>query len=62
MPTEQKRWDSVIRDFFKDLGLTQALSGFEADMLVINQDWEEMRVPAAVHNLVEALSVRPVHT
>ncbi|KAF8557680.1 hypothetical protein OG21DRAFT_1505177 [Imleria badia] len=50
-----RHWDEVIRAFLKKVGLTQALKGFEDDMVVLNADWERKRVPGAIGELVRDL-------
>jgi hypothetical protein len=50
-------WDAAIRAFLARVGLTQALRGFELDMLVMNSKWERSEVPAALKDLVENVSV-----
>ncbi|PCH36061.1 hypothetical protein WOLCODRAFT_108131 [Wolfiporia cocos MD-104 SS10] len=52
----QKDWDVVIRTFLRASGLTQALRGFEADMLVMNPEWEDKTLPLALGQLLKALS------
>lgn len=42
------------------MGLTQALRGFEIDMLVLNPDWEKERIPVAMATLVRNLVVRVI--
>ena len=53
-----RHWDEVIRAFLKKVGLTQALRGFEDDMVVLNADWERKSVPGAIGELVRDLMVR----
>lgn len=53
-----RHWDEVIRAFLKKVGLTQALRGFEDDMVVLNADWERKSVPGAIGDLVRDLMVR----
>ncbi|KAF9227154.1 hypothetical protein BS17DRAFT_449913 [Gyrodon lividus] len=50
-----RHWDEVIRVFLKKVGLTQALRGFEDDMVVLNADWERKSVPGAIGDLVRDL-------
>ncbi|KAI6166048.1 hypothetical protein EDD17DRAFT_1550402 [Pisolithus thermaeus] len=47
-----RHWDEVIRAFLKKVGLSQALKGFEDDMVVMNEDWERKVVPGAIGELV----------
>src|ERR1700722_17473193 len=56
-PDFPKHWDAAIRVFLERVGLTQALSGFQADMLVMNEEWESTEVPEALNTLVKNLSV-----
>ncbi len=53
-----KYWDEALKQFLIDMGLTQALRGFESDMLVLNPDWEKERIPAAMATFVRNLAVR----
>lgn len=53
-----RHWDEVIRAFLQKVGLTQALRGFEDDMVVLNADWERKSVPGAIGDLVRDLMVR----
>lgn len=50
-------WDLVIKNFLSSAGFTQALRGFEADMLVFNSEWERKHVPNALSELLKALLV-----
>ncbi|KIJ68091.1 hypothetical protein HYDPIDRAFT_83317 [Hydnomerulius pinastri MD-312] len=50
-----RHWDEVIRAFLKKVGLSQALRGFEDDMVVLNADWERKSVPGAIGDLVRDL-------
>ena len=59
-PPYKKHWDSAIKSFLRSVGLTQALRGFESDMLVLNSDWEGKRVPSALAQLVQDISVSAV--
>ena len=54
-----KDWDAVIKSFLTTLGFSQALRGFEADMMVPNPDWERKKVPLALGELMKDLLVRP---
>src|ERR1700729_3624882 len=47
-PEFYRHWDSVIVSFLSSLGLSQAVRGFENDMLVVNEDWERQKVPKAI--------------
>lgn len=50
-------WDMAFRAFLEAAGLTQALRGFENDMLVLNPEWEKGRVRNAVGKLIQNLLV-----
>ncbi|KAF8625894.1 hypothetical protein AX15_005143, partial [Amanita polypyramis BW_CC] len=52
---EFKHWDQALTQFLMDMGLTQALRGFENDMLVLNPDWEKERIPVAMATFVRNL-------
>ncbi|KAK0244449.1 hypothetical protein EDD85DRAFT_199969 [Armillaria nabsnona] len=52
-------WDSALRIFFKELGLIQALRGFELDMLVLNPAWERETVPGALERFIENIKHLP---
>jgi hypothetical protein len=54
-----RHWDGALKDFLEESGLHETLKGFERDMLVVSADWEEEKIPKALQNLVERLSVRP---
>ncbi|KAK0222064.1 hypothetical protein IW262DRAFT_954328 [Armillaria fumosa] len=56
---ENQSWDSALKVFFKEIGLVQALRGFELDMLVLNAAWERESVPAALERLVENIKHLP---
>lgn len=57
-PAETYRhWDQAVKSFLTRLGLTQAAAGFEADMLVFNSTWEQKKVPDALADLINDLSV-----
>lgn len=47
----------MIKRFLQSAGLTQALRGFDSDMLVMNPDWEREKIPAALSALLEDLTV-----
>jgi hypothetical protein len=46
---------AAVASFLSNLGLTQALRGFENDMLVMNEDWERQKVPKAIDELMRDL-------
>ncbi|KAJ4464617.1 hypothetical protein C8J55DRAFT_267710 [Lentinula edodes] len=50
-PEPCKNWDYALKSFMESVGLTQALRGFERDMLVLNSDWENQKVPSALQEL-----------
>lgn len=50
-------WDAVLKKFMGKMGLTQAICGFESDMLIMNSDWERRKAPAALADLVKDLLV-----
>jgi hypothetical protein len=47
----------VIRDFLSAAGLTQAVRGFDADMVLMNPSFERDAVPGALDDLLDALVV-----
>ncbi|KAJ7091120.1 hypothetical protein C8R44DRAFT_891528 [Mycena epipterygia] len=54
-PPKYRHWDQVIKDFLVKLGLKQALSGFECDLLVMNADFERLHVPDALLHLLQGI-------
>ncbi|KAJ7077317.1 hypothetical protein B0H15DRAFT_862203 [Mycena belliarum] len=50
-----RHWDKVIKDFLSRLGLKQAFNGFEADMLVMNADFERLHVSDALLDLLQGI-------
>lgn len=52
-----KHWDEAIKGFLVSAGLTQALRGFEADMVVMNENHEQKVVPPALNKLKEDIEV-----
>ncbi|KAF9467469.1 hypothetical protein BDZ94DRAFT_1249458 [Collybia nuda] len=57
-PAETYRhWDQAVKSFLTKLGLTQAVAGFEADLVVFNPEWEQKKVPDALADLINNLSV-----
>lgn len=50
-----KHWDQALKDFLANMQLTQALRGFENDMLVLNPDWETKTVPLAMAKFLRTL-------
>ena len=57
-PETYKHWDVVIRAFFLKTGLIQALKGLEADMLVLNPEWEQLKILPALEEMIKGLKVR----
>ncbi|PSR73210.1 hypothetical protein PHLCEN_2v10931 [Hermanssonia centrifuga] len=57
VPTYNKYWDGAIKTFLQAIGFTQTLRGFQADMLVLNSDWERNKVPEALLNLSRDLEL-----
>ena len=57
-PEPIKHWDKALKGFLTQAGLTQALRGFEDDMIVLNPIWEKEKIPGALWELVKNLSVR----
>lgn len=47
----------MIKSFLHAAGLTQALRGFETDMLVMNEDFESTKLPVALQVLQKDLEV-----
>lgn len=47
----------MIRDFLSAAGLIQAVRGFDADMTVMNPDFEREIVPGALDDLLGSLVV-----
>ena len=56
-PESYRHWDEIIVSFLKRLGLTQAVVGFEVDILVMNPAWEQKNVPGALEELTKNISV-----
>ncbi|THH12676.1 hypothetical protein EW146_g7472 [Bondarzewia mesenterica] len=56
-PELPRHWDAALKTFLSRVGLTQALRGFETDMLVLNPDWEANEVPPALTELRDNLSI-----
>ena len=50
-------WDAALKAFFLAVGLSQCLAGLEADILVMNPDWEKKVVPEALRDLQSSISV-----
>ncbi|KAI9507908.1 hypothetical protein F5148DRAFT_1200983 [Russula earlei] len=51
-----RHWDAALKAFFLAVGLSQCLAGLEADILVMNPDWERKVVPTALSNLQSDIS------
>lgn len=47
----------MIRDFLSAAGLAQAVHGFDADMVMINPNFERDVLPGALDNLLDSLVV-----
>ncbi|KAJ8494965.1 hypothetical protein ONZ51_g1986 [Trametes cubensis] len=54
-PEYHKDWDAVIKSFLSSIGFTQALRGFEADMVILNPEYERKKVPGALGDLMKGL-------
>jgi hypothetical protein len=54
-----RHWDAALKTFFLAVGLSQCLAGLEADILVMNPDWEKNVVPEALRDLQSSISVCP---
>ncbi|EED81565.1 predicted protein [Postia placenta Mad-698-R] len=54
-PPLNNDWDAVIISFLSSAGLTQALRGFKADMVVMNPDWANSKIPVALDELGDNL-------
>ena len=52
-----RHWDAALKAFFLAVGLSQCLAGLEADILVMNPDWEKKIVPDALRDLQSSISV-----
>ena len=52
-----RHWDAALKTFFLAVGLSQCLAGLEADILVMNPDWEKTVVPEALRDLQSTISV-----
>lgn len=57
-PETFRYWDEILKRFLEKLKLTDALKGFESDMLVFNSEWEQRMVPDALKDLVNGLQAR----
>ncbi|KAI0779467.1 hypothetical protein C8Q74DRAFT_1350222 [Fomes fomentarius] len=54
-PEYHKDWDATIKSFLSTIGFSQALRGFEADMVVLNPEWERKEIPNALAELMKGL-------
>ncbi|KAI0775812.1 hypothetical protein BD413DRAFT_531765 [Trametes elegans] len=54
-PEYHMDWDAVIKTFLSAIGFSQSLRGFEADMVVLNPEYERKKVPAALGELLKDL-------
>jgi hypothetical protein len=52
-----RSWDIALKSFLSRIGFSQALKGFEVDMLVLNPDYETGHVPSALEELRDTLFV-----
>ena len=52
-----REWSAVIRDFLSAAGLAQAVRGFDADMVMINPNFERDVLPGALDSLLDSLVV-----
>jgi len=57
-PETFRHWDEVLKRFLKKTNMTEAVKGFENDMLVLNSEWEQKVVPNALKELANSLQVR----
>lgn len=57
-PEFHREWDAIVKKFLQAIGFTQSVRGFEADMIVLNSDWERQKVPTALGELMKDLLVR----
>ena len=57
-----RHWDAALKAFFLAVGFSQCLAGLEADILVMNPDWERKVVPDALRDLQSGISVCPTLT
>ncbi len=60
-PAFAPNWDSALKVFLEDVGMTEALNGLERDMLVMNSAWERTKVPPALKRLIENIKVNVLH-
>lgn len=56
-PEYHKDWDAVFKAFLSAVGFSQALKGFEADMLILNPEYERKKIPSALGDLMKDLMV-----
>ncbi|KAJ3514098.1 hypothetical protein NLJ89_g2577 [Agrocybe chaxingu] len=54
-PETYRHWDEVAVKFLRGMKMTQAVRGLEADILVLNPDWEQKALPDALKELVKGL-------
>jgi hypothetical protein len=52
-----RHWDAALKAFFLAVGLSQCLAGLDADILVMNPDWEKKVVPEALRDLQASILV-----
>jgi hypothetical protein len=56
-PGNSQEWNVVIREFLSAAGLTQAVRGFDADMVMMNPSFEREVIPGALDDLLDDLIV-----
>ena len=57
-PETFRHWDEVLKRFLEKIKMTEAVKGFENDMLVLNSEREQKVVPDALKELANGLQVR----
>jgi hypothetical protein len=57
-PETFRHWDEVLKRFLEKTKMTEAVKGFENDMLVLNSEWEQKVIPDALKELANGLQVR----
>ena len=56
-PDNPHEWSAVIRSFLSAAGLTQAVRGFDADMVIMNPGFERDVIPGVLDDLLDSLVV-----
>lgn len=59
-PKSCTHWDKAVVTFLQQMGLTQALRGFELDMLAMNTEWEKLHLPDALQQLIKNVEVHGI--